>query len=258
MAPLTRGYTRLHAQSRQYTPKHGLTQKVTHRVSLIPPYTVQSPRPIGVLNTKIQKTRLVTITRIHTKSRQDTEIHAATLRSQNQQTAMNEVIRRAIRSLSESTDARRPSASIRDYIEDIDAAISTGVKIEAIQETLLNLGFEIGPHALRGLLYRYRKERKEKGIPPPNRAATEKPLASVPSVPTKKKDRMKEPQPTQGNEDPKAQSDPFAYRSQLSPEEKEHLMSLSPTEKIDYFRQQAQRRKFTHNPTPERFRKEGE
>ena len=148
--------------------------------------------------------------------------------------------------------------SSEEHFADIDAAISTGVKIEAIQEPLLNLGSETGPHALRGLLYRYRKERKEKGIPPPNRAATEKSLASVPSIPTKKKDRMEEPQPTQGNEDPKAESNPFAYRSQLSPEEKEHLMSLSPTEKIDYFRQQAQRRKFTHNPTPERFRKEGE
>ena len=171
---------------------------------------------------------------------------------------MNEVIRRAIRSLSESTDARHPSASVRDYIADIDAAIATGVKIEAIQETLLNLGFEIGPHALRGLLYRYRKELKKKGGPPSNRTAIEKPLASVSSVPPNKEERIEEPQPTPGNEDPPAQSNPFAYKSQLSPEEKEYLNSLSPAEKVAHYRQEAQKRKFIHNPTPERFRKEGE
>jgi hypothetical protein len=175
---------------------------------------------------------------------------------------MNDVITRKIRSLAESTDTKRPSTSLRKHIAEIDAAIAEGVKIEAIQEALASLGIETGPHALRGVLYRYRKERKNQGNRPLTRTPSP-PLAGA-SEATPRND----PDPVQPitepdsqaekTEDAPAQSNPWAYKSQLTPEEKEYLSTLSPAEKVAHYRQEAQRKKFTHNPTPERFRKEGE
>jgi hypothetical protein len=175
---------------------------------------------------------------------------------------MNDDINREIRSLAELKDAKRPSASLREHIAEIDAVIAAGVKIETVQEKLANLGFELSPHALRGVLYRYRKERKNQG---------NRPLARTPSPPlagASEATPRNDPDPVQPitepdsqaerKEDSPVQSNPWAYKSKLTPEEKAYLSSLSPDEKVAYFRQQSQRKKFTHNPTPERFRKEGE
>lgn len=171
-------------------------------------------------------------------------------------------INREIRSLAGLKDAKRPSASLREHIAEIDAVIAAGVKIEVAQEKLAKLGFELGPHALRGVLYRYRKERKAQG---------DRPLAKTPSHPlltrvsevTQRIDPPVQPitepdSQTEKTGDTPAQSNPWAYKSPLTPEEKEYLSTLSPAEKVAHYRQEAQRKKFTHNPTPERFRKEGE
>jgi hypothetical protein len=176
---------------------------------------------------------------------------------------MNDDINREIRSLAELKDAKRPSASLREHIAEIDAVIAAGVKIETVQEKLANLGFELGPHALRGVLYRYRKERKAQGNLPLAKTPSPPLLTRVSEVTQRNNPDPVQPitepdTPSTGNEDPPTQSNPWAYKSKLTPEEKAYLSSLSPEEKIEHFRQQAQRKKFTHNPTPERFRKEGE
>jgi hypothetical protein len=176
---------------------------------------------------------------------------------------MNDDINREILNLAELKDAKRPSASLREHIAEIDAVIAAGVKIETVQETLAKLGFELGPHALRGVLYRYRKERKAQGGIPQTRTPSPPLLAGATKATTKIDPDPVQPitkpdSQTERKDDAPSQSNPWAYKSQLTPEEKEYLSTLSPAEKVAHYRQEAQRKKFTHNPTPERFRKEGE
>jgi hypothetical protein len=170
-----------------------------------------------------------------------------------------EIIQR-LRGLSDSTDVRPAWAILKDCIAEIDVAIASGVKIETIEKTLADLGLDLAPTSLRSALYRFRKKRKNKGTS----AHIERPIPG-PSLIHEQKEGPREPHstnepapPTDAKEKTPVPSNPWAYRSELSPEEKEYLSTLSPTEKIEYFRQQAQRKKFIHNPTPERFRKEGE
>ena len=106
---------------------------------------------------------------------------------------------------------------------------------------LQDQGIDLPPHSLRGVLYRYRKKRKSI----PETSPTRSPIAPK----------------TEGVDRTKSVSLPVqsgSYRSDLSPEEKALLESMDPSEKIEFFRKKYNQNKFTHNPTPERFRKDGE
>lgn len=154
---------------------------------------------------------------------------------------MSQKIREALKRLSISETDRLLSARLWEVIADIDAAISAGVKAATIQKMLQDQGIDLPPHSLRGVLYRYRKKKK-----------TTKELSPL---------RGPIPQKPDGEERAKIASIPAksgAYRSDLTPEEKALLESMDPSEKIEFFRNKYNQNKFTHNPTPERFRKDGE
>ena len=165
-----------------------------------------------------------------------------------------EIIQR-LHELSESITERHGWAILKSHIEEIDAAIGAGVKTKAIEEVLAKRGINLAPTALRSALYRYRKKRKSNSVAPPIRETTTRTAPQPPSSEGKKSDSSlpnKEAVATPNSENP------WAYKSKLTPEEKEYLRTLSPAEKVAHYRQEFQRRKFTHNPTPERFRKDGE
>lgn len=165
----------------------------------------------------------------------------------------NEIIE-VLQELARSAAARPVAARLNDYIEEIDAAITAGVRPEAIEKALADFGIVLSPTALRGALYRFRRKRKTKGesVVQTNRSpgimAENKPLLSQNE--TAFAPGVRSPPPSE----PK----PGGYKSDLTFEEKEILKQLTPTEKIEFFRQRASQQKFTHNPTPERFREKGE
>lgn len=178
----------------------------------------------------------------HTRHEMDLENHS-----------MSDEIIKALQDLARSTEDRPVSARLRDYIEEIDAAIAAGVRPETIEKALATFGIELSPSALRGALYRFRKKRKAQGsFKGQNNTFSEITTKSPSLLPV-------ETEPPSGLQttnviDPK----PGAYKSDLTQEEKEILKRLSPTEKIEFFRQREAQMKFTHNPTPERFRTQGE
>lgn len=153
---------------------------------------------------------------------------------------MSQKIREALHRLSISETDRLLSARLWEVIADIDAAIAAGVKAATIKKMLQDQGIDLPPHSLRGVLYRYRKKRKTTPETSPTRSP----------IPTK----------TEGVDRTKSASPPVqsgTYRSDLSPEEKALLEAMDPSEKIEFFRKKYNQNKFTHNPTPERFRKDG-
>ena len=154
---------------------------------------------------------------------------------------MSQKIREALHRLSISETDRLLSARLWEVIADIDAAIAAGVKAATIKKMLQDQGIDLPPHSLRGVLYRYRKKKKATPDTSPTRAP----------IPPK----------AEGADRTKSASLPAqtgTYRSDLSPEEKALLESMDPSEKIEFFRKKYNQNKFTHNPTPERFRKDGE
>jgi len=161
-----------------------------------------------------------------------------------------EIIQR-LHELAESITERHGWAVLKSHIEEIDAAIGSGVKTKAIEEALAELGLDLAPTVLRSALYRYRKKRKS------NKLASSIRVATTPTAP-KRPPNEEVSEPQKEGETASPSGNPWAYKSQLTPEEKEYLSTLSPAEKVAYYRQESQRRKFTHNPTPEWFRKDGE
>lgn len=154
---------------------------------------------------------------------------------------MSQKIRDALQRLSVSETDRLLSARLWDVIADIDAAIAAGVKEASIKKMLLEQGLELPPNSLRGVLYRYRKKRKAGGLP----------VAEPVFAQAKPKTA----------ERPKVSATPAnlgAYKSDLTADEKRILESMDPSEKIEFFRKRHTQNKFTHNPTPERFRKDGD
>jgi len=154
---------------------------------------------------------------------------------------MSQKIREALQRLSTSETDRLLSARLWEVIADIDAAIAAGVKAATIKKLLQDQGIDLPPHSLRGVLYRYRKKKKATAETSPARApfapkAEVVERAKIASLPAKS----------------------GAYRSDLTPEEKALLEVMDPSEKVEFFRKKYNQNKFTHNPTPERFRKDGE
>ena len=161
-----------------------------------------------------------------------------------------EIIQR-LRELSESITERHGWAVLKSHIEVIDEVIAAGVKAKAVEEVLAARGINLDPTSLRSALYRYRKKRKS------NKFASSIRVATTPTAP-KRPPSEEVSVPHKAGEAASPSGNPWAYKSQLTPEEKEYLSTLSPAEKVAHYRQESQRRKFTHNPTPERFRKDGE
>lgn len=153
---------------------------------------------------------------------------------------------KTLRSLASSSSARSPAARLKDYISEIDAAIAAGVKPELIEETLKNMGLALAPTALRGALYRYRKALKAQGVKPAKASMT-------PRIPTPFEKGYET-----AEQEPASSSVVGAYKSDLTPEEKNALKALSPTEKIAFFRSRERSKRFTHDPTPQRFRNDGD
>jgi hypothetical protein len=164
----------------------------------------------------------------------------------------NEIIT-VLQALARSEEARPVSARLRDYIEEIDMAVKAGVRPEAIEKALTDFGIELSPTALRGALYRYRKKRK---------ALVNTSASSNMPISDKAEDKLNvlshEPTDSSGKQTVTNNQKPGAYKSDLTVEEKEFLKQLTPSEKIEFFRQRESQMKFTHNPTPERFREKGE
>ena len=159
---------------------------------------------------------------------------------------MSDEIVKVLQDLARSAEARPTSARLKDYIEEIDAAIAAGVRPKAIEDALADFGIELSPTALRGALYRFRKKRKAQGIP------FSKERAKPASMPSPSPKASVSPSPTA------SEQKPGAYKSDLTPEEKATLKTLTPNERIEFFRQRESQSKFTHNPTPERFRQQGD
>ena len=174
---------------------------------------------------------------------------------------MNEEILKVLYGLKATNKTCHP-APFREYIAEIDALIAEGIKASQIEIAFEEFGFKVAPAALRSALYRYRKQQKSQGhlSPERKRPLPERPKVSLALQVAKKhrQDEEKETVAATPPEAPTGKTDPWAYKSPLTEEEKAHLRSLSPSEQIALYREQAQRKKFTHNPTPERFRKEGE
>jgi hypothetical protein len=167
---------------------------------------------------------------------------------------MSDEIIKALQDLARSSEDRPVSARLRDYIEEIDAAITAGVKPETIEKALATFGIELSPSALRGALYRFRKKRKtQMGLDRRNKSFSE---------PSEERNPLIYEVETEFSSGIRKTTfidqKPGAYKSDLTQEEKVILKRLTPTEKIEFFRQRESQMKFTHNPTPERFRNKGE
>lgn len=158
---------------------------------------------------------------------------------------MSQNIKDALQRLSISDTDRLLTARLWEVIADIDSAIAAGVKEATIKKILLEQGLELPPHSLRGVLYRYRKKKKASAPSAHPRLAS--PTEAKPS-------RESEVLKTVASQT----SNPGTYRNDLNEQEKKLLESMDPSEKINFFRQRYTQNKFTHNPTPERFRKDGD
>lgn len=166
---------------------------------------------------------------------------------------MSDEIVKVLQELARSAEARPISARLKDYIEEIDAAITAGVRPEAIEKALAGFGIKLSPTALRGALYRFRKKRKAQGIP----ISRERPfIATARAKPSLMASTS--PTPSESTSPPLSEQKPGAYKSDLTPEEKAMLKTLNPNDRIAFFRQRESQSKFTHNPTPERFRQQGD
>ena len=154
---------------------------------------------------------------------------------------MSQKIRDALQRLSVSDNDRLLSARLWDVIADIDAAIAAGVKEASIKKMLLEQGLELPPNSLRGVLYRYRKKRKVAGLVLDKTVVAQEKLKAA-------------ERPTVSS----TRANIGAYKSDLTADERRILASMDPSEKIEFFRKRHTQNKFTHNPTPERFRKDGD
>jgi len=176
---------------------------------------------------------------------------------------MNEDILKALYGLKATNKTSNP-APFREYIAEIDALIAEGVKASQIEIAFEEFGFKVAPAALRSALYRYRKQQRTDGKPAPEKKHPLPERATVSlalQVDQKPRKDGEEKPPLETQPPPAApaeKKDPWAYKSSLTDEEKAHLRSLTPAEQIALYREQAQKKRFVHNPTPERFRKEGE
>lgn len=222
-----------------------------------------TPRSISTANVIHPRIAISRVADIHPESPKNTATTRNTRHDTKKHTrqgmdmedrAMSDEIIKALQALARSTEERPVSARLRDYIAEIDTAIAAGVKPETIEKALASFGIVLSPSALRGALYRFRKKRKAEGgatgrviAVPENRPENNPPLLQGAT-------EFSSVIPATTVNDPK----PGAYKSDLTQEEKEVLKGLTPTEKIEFFRQREAQMKFTHNPTPERFRKLGE
>lgn len=155
---------------------------------------------------------------------------------------MSQKILEILKSLATSTEARPPSARIKDFIVEIETAMAAGVKQETLLRVLGEQGIQISASAFRALLYRHRKKKKAAAL-----GAQREVSQSATHL------RAPEPQSANGQK-----PSPRSPRSDLSAEEKAILENLDPSQKIEFFRARYAQNKFTHNPTPERFRKDGD
>lgn len=142
-----------------------------------------------------------------------------------------------LRSLAVSDEERPPAARLLDFIDEIEAALAAGVRQATIRDALQKHGLHISETAFRGILFRYRKRKKRAQSPDP-----------PPLIKATQNTNLQSPHRDKTG----------AYKNDLSPEERLHIASLSPSEKVAFFREKYQQQRFTHNPTPTRFRKEGD
>ncbi len=155
---------------------------------------------------------------------------------------MSQKILEILKSLATSAEDRPPSARIKDFIVEIETAMAAGVKQETILRVLDEQGISISASAFRALLYRDRKKRNAAAL-----GAQREVRHSATHIRT--------PEPLSANGQ-KPSSQP--KRTDLTFEEKAILETLDPSQKIEFFRARYAQNKFTHNPTPERFRKDGD
>ena len=114
-----------------------------------------------------------------------------------------------------------------------------GVKTEAIEKTLSELGLELAPTALRSALYRYRKKQKAENLNPASQRAKPQEFDSVGQKPRKRDSTPEKDEPVTSIETPS-----LAYKSTLSTAEKELFKKLSPLEKIEFYRKRAQQERW--------------
>lgn len=161
--------------------------------------------------------------------------------------------------------AQAQSPRIQAHLYEIEEAMANGMT----QTEILNVLAQHGVHAtltgLRSALSRHRQRQKSKNLstlnqnpdidsPEVSREISEQKMGEQPL------ERMSSPTPSETKESssPNQKPDPCAYKNPLTEEQRQLLKTMTPHEKIAFFREQAQNKKFRHNPTPERFRKEGE
>lgn len=99
---------------------------------------------------------------------------------------MNEEIPQILREFSDSIDGRPVWAVLKSHIADIDEVLRMGVKTEAIEKTLAELGLELAPTALRSALYRYREKQKAENLNPASQREKPQEFDSVGQEPRKR------------------------------------------------------------------------
>ena len=148
---------------------------------------------------------------------------------------MKEEIPQILRELSDSINGRPAWAVLKSHIADIDEVLRMGVKTEAIEKTLAELGLELAPTALRSALYRYRKKQRAENLKPVSQRAKPQGFDSVGQKPRKRDSTSEKDESVTSIETPSP-----AYKSTLTMAEKEHFKSLTPLEKIEFYRKRAQ------------------
>ena len=161
--------------------------------------------------------------------------------------------------------AQAQSPRIQAHLDEIEEAMANGMTQTEILNVLAQHGVNATLTGLRSALSRHRQRKKSKNPPICNHnPSLESPTASE-EVSAKEKEeepieRMDSTTPPATKEpfSSDQKPDPWAYKNPLTEEQKQLLKTMTPHEKVAFFREQAQNKKFRHNPTPERFRKEDE
>lgn len=89
----------------------------------------------------------------------------------------------ALRALARDDKGRSDTARLRDVFEEVEAALSAGVKRQAILDALNGQGFRMTLKSLESALYRIRKQRGKETRVQPTPAAQTPPTLPVASQP---------------------------------------------------------------------------
>lgn len=161
--------------------------------------------------------------------------------------------------------AQAQSPRIQAHLDEIEEAMANGMTQTEILNVLSQHGVNATLTGLRSAISRHRQRKKSKNLYTRNQkrdidSPTASEEASVKKQEEEPVEGMATPTPpeTKESSSPNQNPDPWAYKNPLTEEQRQLLKTMMPHEKIAFFREQAQNKKFRHNPTPERFRKEGE